>query len=130
MITLKTLPLATAQEVFTQVATHLLIQMRKSSNGSGCFYRHYADKCAAGCLIADDEYLPTMDKSVDGDEEQNADNTTWDALIVRKLVPDTHADLILNLQGIHDMREPEEWGAQLSAYAEKHGFDMPSILAK
>ena len=63
-ITLKTLGQATAQEVFDQVSSHLLTQMKKSinpKNPSLCVY--HADsglKCAAGCLISDDEYTPRM----------------------------------------------------------------------
>ena len=61
MITLKTLPQATAQEVFDQVTQHLLKQGKAARSGTGaCRYRVETRgeilKCAAGCLIADDEY--------------------------------------------------------------------------
>lgn len=39
MITLKTLSQATEQEVFDQVANHLLTQMEQSAVAGGCWYR-------------------------------------------------------------------------------------------
>ena len=73
MITLKTLPQATAQEVFDQVAKHLLTQMKKSvakraaesasDSKDYCMYRGFdGTKCAAGCLISDDEYKPEFEQ--------------------------------------------------------------------
>ena len=61
MITLKTLPQATAQDVFDHVTQHLLKQGKRSVSSTGaCQYRtEQAEgvlKCAAGCLITDDEY--------------------------------------------------------------------------
>lgn len=60
MITLKTLPNASAQQVFDQVAAHLLTQKEKAKQFNTCKYRvEHRDKvlkCAAGCLIGDDEY--------------------------------------------------------------------------
>ena len=62
MITLKTLGKATAQEVFDQVATHLLTQNERSLDGASCSYRNCDGlKCAAGCLISDDEYDNQME---------------------------------------------------------------------
>ena len=56
-ITLKTLEQATAQEVFDQVAEHMLTQYELSMLNDTCVYRGYSGlKCAAGCLIGDDEY--------------------------------------------------------------------------
>ena len=97
-ITLKTLPEATNQQVFDQVATHLLTQGIQSKYGGNCVYRTPAGlKCAAGCLIGDDEYVPAMDNSVD---------TSWDGMISLELVPDDHYELIASLQKIHDHYMP------------------------
>jgi len=48
MITLKTLPQATAQEVFDQVARHLLTQGKKSisENNQYCMYRFLKCSCS------------------------------------------------------------------------------------
>ncbi len=105
MITLTTLPQASAQEVFDQVAIHLLTQGEKSVNGESCFCRYKSDnnlKCAAGCLIADEEYVPKMDSGYN-----------WHNLVAEELVPDNHCNLIRQLQIIHDQTNVEDWAKDL-----------------
>lgn len=99
MITLKTLHEATKQEIFDQVANHLLTQMQKSENiGRKCMYRNYSGlKCAAGCLIADDEYNPEFEKY------------TWNSLADWEYVPDSEYVLIQRLQDIHEEKNPKNW---------------------
>ena len=102
MITLKTLPQATAQEVFDQITQHLLKQGKAAISATGaCRYRiETAEgvlKCAAGCLIADDEY------------NREWENTDWPALVSGKLVPNSHERLIYRMQGIHDCKLPRKW---------------------
>lgn len=104
MITLKTLPQATKQEVFEQVATHLLTQKAKSLKNENtvreiCMYRNPNGlKCAAGCLIADDEYFG-----------EDFENNRWSHLARNDKVPMVHVELIQHLQSIHDCHEVEEW---------------------
>lgn len=111
MITLKTLPQATAQEVFDQVARHLLTQGKKSisENNQYCMYRGFnGTKCAAGCLISDDEYKPEFE------------NHNWLHLSGSNyLVPEEHCYLIMKLQDIHDGHEPEDWRVKLNNLAEE-----------
>ena len=102
MITLKTLPQATAQEVFDQITQHLIRQGKAAKSATGaCRYRvETAEgvlKCAAGCLIADDEY------------NREWENTYWPVLVEDKFVPDSHERLIYKMQTIHDCRSPREW---------------------
>lgn len=98
MITLKTLPEATAQQVFDQVKAHLLEQMTKSITSQATCHYHLNDlRCAAGCLITEDEYKPEME------------GNTWKKLVQRKLVPPNHQELITRLQIIHDDFPPEYW---------------------
>ena len=105
MITLKTLPQATEQEVFDHVSKHLLKQGERSRDESGgCLYRHEDLKCAAGCLIGDDEYDP------------NIEGFTWETLS-RKKFPKNHADLIETLQFIHDAEPVKNWRSQLEKLA-------------
>jgi hypothetical protein len=109
MITLKTLPQATAQEVFDQVARHLLTQNEKayaSNDGGKCFYRLGMLKCAAGCLIADNEY-----------RQQFETLGEWRNLVDDGLVPDTHEGLISHLQNVHDYYAPVEWREALRGFA-------------
>ena len=106
MITLKTLPQATEQEVFDQVASHLLKQGEKSANrNGGCRYRYEDKKCAAGCLIGDDEYYSSLEAE------------PWSILSSRKKVPCEHADLIGRLQTIHDAKDAENWELELKRLA-------------
>ncbi len=119
MITLKTLPQATAQEVFDQVAKHLLTQMKKSvakrtaesasDSKDYCMYRGFdGTKCAAGCLISDDEY------------KLEFENHNWLHLSsTNYLVPEEHCYLITKLQNIHDCYEPEDWRVKLNNLAEE-----------
>jgi hypothetical protein len=116
MITLKTLAQATEQEVFDQVANHLLtqkIRSIKADNGIGvCAYRGSNNlQCAAGCLIADDEYIPKMDEV----------DKTWSGLVKLELVPRTiHDMLIRRLQQIHDNNPIENWHHMLELLADEY----------
>jgi len=114
MITLKTLPVSTKQDVFDQVARHLIRQGRRSekpkniSNSADfvCMYRLEDKACAAGCLIGDDEYNAEMEYQ------------TWDELMATSKVPKDHANLIVPLQAIHDNCGPLDWEENLKVLAE------------
>jgi hypothetical protein len=118
MITLKTLPQATEQEVFDQVAVHLLTQMKKSEEFrfGQCVYRSRDGlKCAAGCLIGDDEYKEEME------------GITWYKLIEIKKVPESHSDLIRKLQILHDNFQPESWRNMLTNFAKDNNLSINVI---
>lgn len=122
MITLKTLPNATKQEVFNQVAHHLLTQDRQSfgpyNDTSGCAYRGtHSDKCAAGCLMSDEEYRVEWE------------GKSWGKLVKIKIAPDTHDWLISRLQHIHDSVQPQNWQEALNQLAESQGL-LPYYLPK
>jgi hypothetical protein len=123
MITLKTLPQATAQEVFDQVATHLLTQMKKSENDVACLYRSSEGlKCAAGCLISDDEYTPEFDLDSDGNYGMG-----WQSLIDRGLVPLAHRKLISALQEVHDGADTFYWRSSLARVADQYGLSTELV---
>ncbi len=118
MITLKTLSQATEQEVFDQVAEHLLKQKQKSEiiddtgTSRGCRYKTSGDlKCAAGCLISDDEYNEKME------------GLEWGGLVMRGVVPATHDVLIDKLQFIHDSNFINEWKYALQNLAESYKLE-------
>lgn len=114
-ITLKTLPQATAQEVADQIVTHLLTQNKRCGpEDVACRYRWYGKKCAAGCLIADDEYKRKMDT--------REGNTGWGSLVALGWVPPDHQALITRFQYIHDCGEVEEWYDALKNLVEKEGL--------
>lgn len=117
MITLNTLKDATAQEVFDQVAEHLLTQNRTSFDGQSCKYRIVLEnkdilKCAAGCLIGDDEYNPDFE------------GRTWKRLVSLGLVPLAHAELIKDLQKVHDLINFTNWNTTLKCVATRHHLNF------
>lgn len=114
MITLKTLPNATAQEVFDQVTTHLLQQNSRSiGEKATCMYRGDENKvCAAGCLIADDEYI-------EGFEYQR-----WQELYNDGWVPENHMELINELQLVHDSIPTDIWETTLRKLAKDRNLNF------
>ena len=123
MITLRTLPYATEQQVFDQVYLHLMQQGHKSymtKNGDEhgcCAYRgHGGDKCAAGCLIGDREY--NMDKM---------EGQLWSGLMEARLVPHAHWQLISELQAIHDQYNERCWLEQFTNLAKRRSLVVPPL---
>lgn len=121
VITLATLPEATAQEVFNQVALHLLRQGEKSETmAGGCRYRaRLRDRtlrCAAGCLISDDGYDPEME------------GIDWGALVAAHKVPTAHFALISALQKLHDDTEVATWATNLALLADRARLQIPPCV--
>lgn len=116
MITLATLPQATAQQVFDQVARHMLTQNARASDGTRCKYREGSLKCAAGCLISDDEYKTEFE------------NSSWVLLAERGKVPAEHSDLIRELQRVHDVQENvNAWPHMLRRLAGEEGLSCSVV---
>jgi hypothetical protein len=122
MITLATLPQATAQEIFDQVATHLLTQNCKSLTYSKWKKAHLPKyrgdnntKCAIGCIISDDEYDPVMESCLVSDLLENIHNVPF--------------ELLAELQRTHDSWEPEEWKGELVKVAWLFQLDY-SVVSK
>jgi hypothetical protein len=119
MICLANLHEHTPQQVFDHIATHLLTQNAKSTDGAqGCLYRgKLGRRCAAGCVIGDSEYTIQMD----GGFGENG--TSWNDLIDDGIITQTaHRKLISEMQAIHDGFEVEGWKEQLEKYADHYGF--------
>ena len=103
-ITLKTLSEATDQEVFNQVAVHLLTQGQKCGVQRGdddtkfvCYYSYNGMACAAGCLMAPEEYA------------EDFEELSWGTLVADGHAPSEHEDLIAKLQEVHDNHSPAHW---------------------
>lgn len=115
-INLGNLGQATEQEVFDQVAKHLMgplphrVVVRR-------LYRDSDRSCAAGCLIADSEY----DEAFEGN--------IWTDLVKEGQVPSHHAVLIRELQILHDTWSPSEWPAELAALASEYSLNADAISA-
>ena len=126
MITLATLEHATEQEVFDQVARHMLKQNARSwSQDGACAYRGEEGlKCAAGCLISDEE------AAILNLATENINTLPWSCLITRGVAPDKHRSLISALQIIHDSPDnvPEDdWGDHLKALANQRGLNYKVV---
>ena len=101
---------ATAQEVFDFVAHHLLTQNEKSLQGNSCRYKSQRTlKCAAGCLISDENY----DKSLEGD--------TWD-IVSKKLGMVNQWSLVRDLQALHDNTIVRKWKHELINFANRYAL--------
>jgi hypothetical protein len=122
IITLATLDSSTEQEVFDFVANHLLTQNEKSRNTGKCLYKSPKGlKCAAGALIADDEYKESFD---------DYQESSWSNITQEYGITKTHLGLISELQGIHDRREPVEWFGKLEELAKDYELNFTFIREK
>lgn len=114
-ITLANLELATEQELYDYICTHLITQGEKSSNTTGCKYRmEKADgtvlRCAAGCLFTDEQYESVkeavskhhLSEDEHGTFAQKLEGSIWSSLVSQGFVPLAHAALIRELQRVHD----------------------------
>lgn len=123
MITLATLPQATAQQVYDQVARHLLTQMERACayHGAPAYFgdKFVGDdplKSAGGCLMTDDEWEPDME----GDD--------WKTLTREGYVPSTaHDELIAALEAVHDCAQPDDWREAIREVAARMGLS-PAVL--
>lgn len=105
----------TAQEVFNKVYCHLMTQMMRCEDGITCLYRDDDGlKCAAGCLIPDEEYKLEME------------GNGWSHLVSEGMVPPEHKQLIIDLQHIHDGVSIDMWKEQLREIALNHGLTVPN----
>ena len=105
MVTIHNLGEKSATEVIDFVKRHLMKQNRNSVSEQGfCNYRGINDtKCAAGCLIPDEDYKPSMERRL------------WKGLIRAYNFTDSHQKLIEELQNIHDSFEVSEWAEKIDA---------------
>lgn len=122
-ITLATLAQANPQEIFDQVAVHLLTQNEKSMLGGACVYRGQTRKgkklmCAAGCLISDEE-VKALSKT------QLA--SSWLSLICDSIAPIEYELLIRQFQIIHDNCPVMEWKLHLLKVATQWDFKIDAI---
>lgn len=126
-ITLANLAQATEQQVFNQVARHLIKQKVRAVNEAGhCKYRPgNGSMCAAGCLMTDEEYDVKFD--IRG---------SWLAVTEAypDQVPNKHAYFINMLQKMHDL-PPNNWDLagegvevnfprRLELFAHKHNLQF------
>jgi len=103
------------QDVFDTCAVHLLTQKHRAMQGASCAYRgNRGQKCAVGCLIADNEYQSAMENKTAaklinyaGYDLRPGATTAARDLHSHKL------RLLALLQEVHDSNSPEVWLNQL-----------------
>lgn len=117
-ITLATLKDATKQQIFDQVARHLLKQNERAVDVEGrCKYRTESGlMCAAGCLISDEEYTPRMDK-----------HGSWGGVVMAGFACNTHLEFIGALQNMHDNDNPDsgDFETRLGAFVKRYNNSHP-----
>lgn len=122
----------TQQEIFNQVAHHLLKQNQKSeARDRRCVYRNGELMCAVGALIKEECYDPVID-SPDEDDTSVHNPRVLKALRKSEVIStrDTYynghgsqrVQLLMDLQYIHDYFHPDRWKSLLNAYAENHNL--------
>jgi hypothetical protein len=112
-ITLKTLESFSPQEVFEYISTRLIKQNKRCADKADfCMYRDGDLRCAAGFVIADDEY-----------DAKTMETSEWLNLVAENIVPAAHSDLIASLQYIHDSYSPGTWGGELAKYGIYNGLN-------
>jgi hypothetical protein len=112
-----------AQEIFNVVSAHLLTQGVRAVRGGDdpdqarmCMYRApNGAKCAAGVLIPDSAYSPSM-------EGKNSSALIEDFRGVLPEFMDENSGLIRRLQSVHDVYEPHEWKQKLNDLAYEYGL--------
>lgn len=114
----------TEQETFDIVAKHLLTQNKKAMAVYGfaiamdmprCAYRgNDGTKCAAGCLIPDDDYNPDM---------EGRGITTPNALHTVLTAAGHDIQLVEALQYVHDVYPVSAWREQLADVAARFGLN-------
>lgn len=118
-ITLSNLANATAQEIFNQVCEHLNKQGEPCTvdvdGYPSCRYHEGDLRCAAGCLISEEEY---QDRSLYKHEGRG-----WTYLANMHIVPDNHFSLITDLQRVHDMNKPDQWENELRRVGLAYNLD-------
>lgn len=119
----KSLKKLTNQQVFDKVAAHLLTQKRRAQVDSRCKYRAVLDngevlKCAAGCLIPDEEYTPNFEGKTVYGHISSEGGWSFEGAV-------QNVAFLFALQTIHDMHPPEEWLVEFATLAQKSFFGLP-----
>jgi hypothetical protein len=116
-----------AQQIFDTVVAHLRQQKSKALSDVGsCMYRSDdGKKCAAGCLMTDEEYAPGMEGNSIGailasDARSNGVSIPCPTSLFEKL--GQHASLIRKLQIVHDSREVKDWEDGLAIVARQYNL--------
>lgn len=110
------------QQMFDTVVKHLLAQGERSvaiiNYENRCMYRFEGLKCAVGCLIPDDLYIPEM-------EGLNVAGLLDKYPALKESIP--HQNLALELQYVHDEVPVDKWRGELVRIAVKCGVNSKCV---
>jgi hypothetical protein len=110
------------KQVLDHVRVNLLKQGVKSSADGRCVYRSVDGyKCAIGHCIPDDLYDPKMDADPDGLEV--GDLRTQFPTVFAAVFGDIEIGFLIDLQRVHDCKEPCVWEIDLRSLEFKYGLD-------
>lgn len=103
----------TAQECFDHTVSRLLAQGKVATDLDGKCVYHAADgsKCAGGWNISDAEYKPEME------------HKSWIDVSEKYLGSSVHAQLISELQDVHDDCSPKSWPRLFRIVAARFGLN-------
>lgn len=117
----------TNQEIFNKVATHLIKQNKKAMKRGVCKYQTEDGlQCAVGCLIAKEDYIPSIEGlALYQDKFQHNFNT-----LLRDIDYSTSYILLKDLQDIHDNRSVCSWKRNLINLGKEYYLDLPECLSE
>jgi hypothetical protein len=120
------------QETFTAIATHLLTQMKRSSDrpddlGEGCLYRSPDGlKCALGAIIKDEFCDPALeDWSLSREQVKTAVQKSLDVPNYEVFTID-YKKMLQACQNVHDNYWPSRWREELTLIANQFKLEMPA----
>lgn len=112
---------ASLQDIADQITNHLLSQNKKCMDEKDqCRYRYIGLKCAAGCLISDEEY------------NEKFEENEWAAIVERLNMRNFNTQkkdrLISEMQSIHDGYPVAMWRSKLIEVYKDHRLTVPEVL--
>lgn len=120
----------TAQNIFNKVVAHLRQQGCQALNDNNvCVYRgKNGTKCAIGCLIPDDEYLPSFEGQHIFTILDNYSN--YNFVATANLI--SHRILLVSLQVVHDTCPVNDWETEFKMIAERYKlqYNAPVVVNK
>lgn len=96
---------------FLKLASHHLIEMEGPSIGSGgCAYKGENGRCCAAAPFV--MYYPEAEPG--DDDSETIENLNWKAVVAAGNAHKAHADLLTDLQAIHDKEKVGNWMDSIS----------------
>ena len=117
----------TQQQTFDTVVAHLRKQGRKAANDTGtCLYRApNGDRCAAGCLVADEDYIEEWEGNIVATFNGCAPLLEPNPVGQYLLDLGHDLELVYELQSIHDKHDPEDWEEKWQTLARRYNLEFP-----